>query len=139
MKNIQRILSAVFAFALFFAISAPEVQAQWTNCGMPLDFGDYYDDIPSTNPGDMAIQPTVHTFPNPTSERYMMVVVQQLEQQGTLQLFDLNGRKHREVAINHTDSGNASYRLSLEGLATGTYIVSVTDGDQRISKKVLVR
>ena len=139
MKHFNRILTAVFAFGMFFAFSASDVQAQWTGCGMPLDFGDYYDDIPTTNPGDISLQPVVSTFPNPSSDGYMMVVVRQMEQPKSIELYDLSGRKYKEVAVNSTDSGNGAYRLSLEGLSSGTYIVSVTDGSRRVSQKVLIR
>ncbi len=139
MKNFNRLFTAAFSFMLFFAVAAPQMQAQWTPCGMPLDFGDYYDDIPTADPTDIAIQPIVRAFPNPNPGTYMTVVVRQLEKPGTLELFDMAGRKYREVAVENTDAGMGEYKLSLAGLSPGTYLVSVNDGTSRVTQKVLIR
>lgn len=139
MNRVTRIFSAIFAFGFFFAISAQDVQAQWTPCGMPLDFGDYYDDIPTDNPGDISVQPIVSAYPNPNPGTYMTVVVRQLERPGKLELFDMSGRLYRTMAVNNTDAGNGEYKISLEGLSPGTYIVSVTNGASRVAQKVLIR
>ncbi|MDP5168928.1 MAG: T9SS type A sorting domain-containing protein [Bacteroidia bacterium] len=139
MKLFTRILSASFAFTLFLLVAAPQAQAQWTPCGMPLDFGDYYDDMPGTNPGDIAIQPVVNVSPNPSSGTYMRVVYRQLEKPGTLALYDLSGRKVAEAAVNSTTTESGEYKLLIAGIAPGTYVLSLTDGTNRVSQKVLIR
>ncbi len=139
MKFFTRIITATSVFALLFVLAAPQVQAQWTPCGAPLDFGDYYDDMPTTNPGDLVLQPTVSAQPNPSSGTFMRVVYSQLDKPGTLSLYDLSGRKFVEVAVGTTLTGDAEYKLPIAGLSPGTYILALSDGTQRVAQKVLVR
>ncbi len=137
MKLFTRLLSASFAFTLFLLVAAPQAHAQWTPCGMPLDFGDYYDDMPKTDPLD--IQPVVTVSPNPSNGTYLRVLYRQLDQPGKLELFDLSGRKFREVAVNTTSAGQGEYKMPVAGLSPGTYIISLTNGSQRVTQKVLIR
>ena len=139
MKLFTRILSASFAFTLFLLVAAPQAQAQWTPCGMPLDFGDYYDDMPKTDPRDMPLQPVVAVSPNPSNGTYLRVLYRQLEQPGKLELFDLSGRKFREVVVNETSAGQGEYKMPVADLSPGTYILSLSDGAQRVTQKVLIR
>lgn len=139
MKKISRLFASLLAFGFFVTIGTQQLQAQWTPCGMPLDFGDYYDDIPTDNPADFSVQPIVSAYPNPNPGTYMTVVIRQLEQPGTLRLFDMSGKVYREMAVNKTDAGNGEYKLPLEGLSSGTYLISVSDGASRVTQKVLIR
>jgi len=79
----------------------------------------------------------VDAFPNPTSSRLMIRVDEESFEKSTkFELMDMNNR----VAISQEAmfSSKAPLELNVEGLKTGIYILRITTGDMKITKRILV-
>jgi type IX secretion system substrate protein len=76
----------------------------------------------------------VEIFPNPASQ-YFEVLISNEFSSGSIKLFDVTGGLH----INHKLGSNTfSYKLSLEGLPAGVYLVQVLLDDEQFLERLIV-
>ncbi len=75
----------------------------------------------------------VRVFPNPTQDRVFVALAQPLSQQAAVRLVDLSGRS---VAAPSLISAR-SLSFDLNGLAQGTYLVRIDDGDRSVVERVV--
>lgn len=75
--------------------------------------------------------PEVRLFPNPATDRATIEVTTEAAGPMRVELFDVTGRKIRDLSLPHADAGTRRVALELQDgsarpLATGTYLVRVT-------------
>lgn len=77
----------------------------------------------------------VGIYPNPLREKLTIDVKLPEEQEVQMQLYDSTGKLIYEIPMHSTQ--NKKYYFNLPGLPSGVYYVTVTNGTDRVSKKVV--
>ncbi|UFH52373.1 M43 family zinc metalloprotease [Spirosoma sp. KNUC1025] len=80
---------------------------------------------------------TINVYPNPTTTDPLLDVQLKGNQSFTVGVFDTSGRLLRTVS--YADSPSTRLSLSINGLATGLYIVRVKTSTEMVSKRLLVQ
>lgn len=93
-------------------------------------FADFDSAVP-----DIAAQPTFVISPNPSNGNIQCHF--QLQHQGVLRVFDLNGRMVHEVNIRPTGRNTSTDTINLQHLPSGTYIAKLLEG-RNISTQTIV-
>ena len=75
--------------------------------------------------------PSIGISPNPASDR---VVIATPEGSGTIEITDVEGRRHRTITV-----GAAVTEVNLRGLASGTYVVRFIAGREVREEKLQIR
>lgn len=90
--------------------------------------------------------PTVHTtmgsvsvYPNPVCGEAHLAVVSDIAANGTVRIYDLNGRCVVERQLGRVAEGENNYSISTEGLTKGMYLVNVIIGGYTSATKMMVR
>ena len=90
------------------------------------------DDILGTESNLIASE--VKLYPNPASE-YVMISVTENINKASVILYDALGRK---VMLQEMDNSNSA-RMNLEGITKGIYYVSISEGKNSITKKLIIQ
>ena len=82
----------------------------------------------------------MHVFPNPISTSQMLNVELDAELQGqvSLQLISLSGQVVFENSY-YKFSGEQQKKISLQGLARGTYLLTLQCGEKTGTQKILIQ
>jgi len=95
-----------------------------------------YDVSDILNVGDNELaSSTVKIYPNPAISEF--TISQNLSSEGTIQLFDISGKKIKEL-FNGDFGSNKNIKVKTDGLAAGIYLVKVNNGKQSVTKKLIV-
>lgn len=91
-------------------------------------------DILSVGENEIASS-AVKIYPNPATSEF--TISQSLSSEGTVQLFDISGKKIKDLFIGNFGS-NKNIKVKTDGLAAGIYLVKVNSGKQSVTKKLIV-
>lgn len=92
-------------------------------------------DILSVGENEIASS-AVKIYPNPATSEF--TISQSLSSEGTVQLFDISGKKIKDLFIGNFGS-NKNIKVKTDGLAAGIYLVKVNSGKQSVTKKLIVK
>lgn len=82
-----------------------------------------------------SFEESINIYPNPARERLTIDITLPAEENVRMQLFDQSGRLIYEIPT-HLVREN-SYAFNMPGLPSGVYYVTVTNGTNRVSKKIV--
>ncbi len=77
----------------------------------------------------------VKIYPNPATSEF--TISQSLSSEGTVQLFDISGKKIKELFYGNFGA-NKNITVKTDGLAAGIYLVKVNIGKQSVTKKLVI-
>jgi hypothetical protein len=77
----------------------------------------------------------VGIYPNPIRERLTVDISFDVEQKISIELFDITGNLVYEIP-KHSVKNN-QYYFNMPGLPTGIYYISVSNGYNRVSRKII--
>ena len=80
--------------------------------------------------------PTMHVFPNPTSQQLTVSMEQYADLQGQLQLVNLQGQIIHSINLSEVE--NSTWQLDVSGIARGLYVLQVTGNTSFKAEKVLI-
>ena len=82
---------------------------------------------------------TFHIYPNPSINGYINIIndLSQVYENSSIKIFDMNGRLIMDKKI--VQSGFTVKKININELFSGIYIVSLTNGDRLINKKLIVQ
>lgn len=80
----------------------------------------------------------VSVYPNPARESATVSFSVEKAAYVTYQVYDITGKKMQDVVIGNCTVGDHQVSLSLNGLATGTYLLRLSQGDKASVTKFLV-
>ena len=106
-----------------------------------LSFGPYEDEE-AYLPGELidVVTPTIVAAPNPTSDAYLKVWYNQLEQTSKLTLNDISGKQiHVAQLGGENGKREGMYQIPVMNLPKGIYVVSLTSGIYKSTKKILIQ
>lgn len=78
---------------------------------------------------------SVKIYPNPATSDF--TISQTFSSEGTVQLFDISGKKIKDLFQGDFGS-NINIKVKTDGIAAGIYIVKVKSGKKSVSKKLLI-
>ena len=105
----------------------------------------YLDDINIGNENDLAVEgvdfnPGLVVYPNPSSDDMNVVLTSLASEQVQLELYDLTGRKVQDVFQGRM---NGSFKNELvlhrAGLASGVYVLRLSNGQSAIQEKIVFK
>ena len=79
----------------------------------------------------------IAVFPNPASQKATLRINAKQNGNVTIQLQDVTGRILKSNSID-VAKGNQDIALDLKGYASGSYFVTISEGNYKITKKLLV-
>ena len=82
---------------------------------------------------------SVSVYPNPVCGEAHLAVVSDIAANGTVRIYDLNGRCVVERQLGRVAEGENTYSISTEGLTKGMYLVNVIIGGYTSATKMMVR
>ncbi|HPE82715.1 MAG TPA: T9SS type A sorting domain-containing protein [Aequorivita sp.] len=91
-------------------------------------------DILSIGENDFA-ENSIKIYPNPATSEF--TISQNLSSEGTVQLFDISGKKIKEL-FSGNFGANKIIKVKTDGLATGIYWVKVNSGKQSVTKRLII-
>ena len=91
-------------------------------------------DILSIGENDFA-ENSIKIYPNPATSEF--TISQNLSSEGTVQLFDISGKKIKEL-FSGNFGANKNIKVKTDGLATGIYLVKVNSGKQSVTKRLII-
>ncbi len=91
-------------------------------------------DILSVGENEIASS-TVKIYPNPATSEF--TISQSLSSEGTVQLFDISGKKIKELFYGNFGA-NKNITVKTDGIAAGIYLVKVNIGKQSVTKKLII-
>lgn len=77
-------------------------------------------------------------YPNPFRDFTLLSFVLPVDGNVRIQLFDITGKKIRDIANTHYFSGKHEIMLSREGLSRGIYFVTLEINSMKLTRKVIV-
>ena len=101
-----------------------------------------YDDITVEFPGELidVVTPAIVAAPNPTSDAYLKVWYRQLEKSSRLTLSDLSGKQvHIARLGGENGKKEGMYQIPVMNLPKGIYVVNLTSGIYKSTKKILIQ
>lgn len=75
--------------------------------------------------------------PNPATSEFTISLDMAFPLEGTVQLFDLSGKKLRNL-FQGDFGAHKTIQVKTDGLAAGIYLVKVTSGNQSVTKKLII-
>jgi PKD repeat protein len=81
--------------------------------------------------------PHISMYPNPAHDAVNVIVNSTNEGNITLKLYDLLGSRIRSIYEGKIYSGDNYYNVSLSGLPQGVYILSIYDGQNTVTEKLV--
>ncbi|MRT18066.1 T9SS type A sorting domain-containing protein [Vitellibacter sp. q18] len=90
--------------------------------------------ILGTNENEIA-ENAIKIYPNPATSEF--TITQNLSSEGTVQLFDLSGKKIKQL-FNGNFGSNKNITIKTDGLEAGVYLVKVNSGEISITKKLKI-
>lgn len=75
--------------------------------------------------------------PNPATSEFTISLDMAFPLEGTVQLFDLSGKKLRNL-FQGNFGAHKTIQVKTDGLAAGIYLVKVTSGNQSVTKKLII-
>ncbi len=78
---------------------------------------------------------SLKVYPNPAKEKVTIDFEKNLSGNVTIEILDISGRTIRNLSV--SDFNNTKLNVNLNGLATGTYLVSVTTKDEKFSTRII--
>ena len=91
-------------------------------------------DILSIGENDFA-ENSIKIYPNPATSEF--TISQNLSSEGTVQLFDISGKKIKEL-FSGNFGANKIIKVKTDGLATGIYWVKVNSGKHSVTKRLII-
>ncbi len=79
---------------------------------------------------------TVSIAPNPTSGELNIQLSQAVDYLVTVEIFSIDGKV---IQSQFLDKGQSNIQLDLSGYASGVYLVKLTDGNARLTRRVIVQ
>lgn len=79
---------------------------------------------------------SIKVYPNPATSEF--TISQNLSSEGTVQLYDISGKKIKELFRGNFGS-NKNIKVKTDGIAAGIYLVKVTSGKQSFTKKLVIK
>ena len=92
-------------------------------------------DILSVDENELALN-SIKIYPNPATSEF--TISQNLSSKGNVQLFDISGKKIKEL-FKGNFSANKNITVKTDGLAAGIYLVKVNNGKQSVTKKLIIK
>jgi PKD repeat protein len=89
--------------------------------------------------GQEAAMTTMEVFPNPAQEQASVSLLVTEHERISITLIDLNGRQVLNIADGVMLPGRHTIPFSTEGIATGMYLVTVTDGTTKQVNKLAIQ
>ncbi len=111
--------TASTTFALASACAVPFAAAQES-------------DLINGNSGNL-----IKLYPNPTKSNVTLEIPSEVQQNINVAVFDINGRKMINQSMN-IGAGQNVKQLSLSSLASGTYIIELSDAKNKVMQKIKV-
>lgn len=91
------------------------------------------------NPGNPASKgPEFKVYPNPASDLARVEFTMENSGKVSLVLFDLNGKVAQQVDYGHMPTGKHQVNLSVDQMASGTYLMKLITGNRSSSGKIIV-
>lgn len=81
----------------------------------------------------------IRIFPNPASENLNLNGILSSEDPYTIRLYDLNGRIQKSFAENEKSGHYINRQFDISDVATGLYLLEISQGSERKVQKVVVR
>ncbi len=78
---------------------------------------------------------SIKIYPNPATSEF--TISQNLSAEGTVQLFDISGKKIKELFSGNFGT-NKNITVKTDGIAAGIYLVKVNSGKQSVTKKLVI-
>lgn len=78
---------------------------------------------------------SIKIYPNPATSEF--TISQSLSSEGTVQLFDISGKKIKDL-FKGNFSSNKNITVKTGGIAAGIYLVKVNSGKQTVTKKLII-
>ena len=85
-----------------------------------------------------AAEVNVNVYPNPARESATVSFSLDQEAYVTYQVYDITGKKMQDVVVGNCTTGQHQVSLSLNGMATGTYLLRLSQGEKASVTKFLV-
>ncbi len=79
---------------------------------------------------------SIKIYPNPATSEF--TITQNLASEGTIQLYDISGKKIKEL-FNGNFGITKNIKVKTDGLAAGIYLVKMNSGKQSITKKLVIK
>ena len=99
-----------------------------------VDRNDYLD-IPTVR----TTMGSVSVYPNPVCGEAHLAITSEIAANGTVRIYDLNGRCVAVRELGTIAEGESTYTISTEGLTKGMYLVNVIIGGYTSATKMMVR
>ena len=77
----------------------------------------------------------IKIYPNPATSEF--TISQNLSSEGTVQLFDLSGKKIKELFKGNFGT-NENITVKTDGIAAGVYLVKIKNGYKSATKKLVI-
>ena len=84
---------------------------------------------------DVLTSNSIKIFPNPAGSEFS--ISQNLTSDGTVELFDISGKKLRDLFKGNFQTAK-TINLKTDGIAAGVYFVRINSGGQSVTKKLIV-
>ncbi len=85
-----------------------------------------------------ALNVSMETYPNPTSDLATVTITLQNASNLDVQLFDINGKEVKSVFSGAAQPGTQSTDIDLSGMASGTYILAARIPGQLLESRITV-
>jgi len=78
-------------------------------------------------------------YPNPASSEVNLVIAAKGGDEINIVLLDLTGKKVKDLSGVKIHEGLGTYRINMDGVQPGLYFVRMTDGQQSLVRKLIIR
>lgn len=81
----------------------------------------------------------VAVYPNPANSAFTLSMVVTQSSKVSAVLYDISGKKVRALFEQTVPQGSNSFQLNVNGLTSGYYLLTVTDGNETYNQKLLLK